>query len=369
MPGSFHQPRQILLDAVRARVTPCAVAEVGTHAGPIWNEAAGALTYDAAGPATALTVFDLASLTKVVATTALAMRLVDAGRLHLEAPLREYLPRWDAPDRSAVTIIDLLEHAAGLPAVLPLYEAHAGTSAFEQAICDAPLAYPPRTRSVYSDLGFIVLGFVLANVAGRALDEHFTALVDDLALARAPDVLRYRPLDTGVAPAGIAPTRFDDRRGRPLRGEVDDRNGEALGGVAGHTGLFGTAAAVGRFARGMLAGARGDQAAARRPATAETIRRFLMASAVPGSSRALGWDRMRPTSSCGTRMSSEAFGHTGFTGTSLWIDPVADAYVVLLTNRIHPIVGSADGIRALRRRFHDAVMKEVAGPPDGRPAS
>ena len=156
---SLSAPRQILLEAVRARVTPCAVAEVGTVAGPVWQDAVGTLTYEHDAPAaTVETVFDLASLTKVIATTTLAMRLVDAGRLHLDERVRTYMPGWNAPDRAAVTVSDLLEHASGLPAVLPLYEVHVGRAAIEAAICRAPLDYPPRTRSVYSDPGFILLG-------------------------------------------------------------------------------------------------------------------------------------------------------------------------------------------------------------------
>jgi len=361
MSAPFRQPRQLLLDAIRARITPCAVAEVGDRMGPVWRSAVGTITYDAgAAPATSQTVFDLASLTKVVATTTLAMRMVDAGRLRLQSPLREHLPGWTERDRAAVTVADLLEHASGLPAVLPLYRSHAGRAAIERALCDAPLAYRPRTRSVYSDPGFMLLGFILADIGGLPLNSQFRALVAELGLAPAPEVLRYGPIGEPGETWQVAPTQFDEWRGRLLRGEVDDRNGEVLGGVAGHSGLFGTAAAVGNFARGMLAGMRGDESAHGVPAAVDTIRRFLTPSLVPGSSRALGWDTMRPTSSCGTRMSAEAIGHTGFTGTSLWIDPGADAYVVLLTNRVHPAAGSTDGIQTLRRAFHDAVIEELS---------
>ncbi len=353
-------PRQILLDAVRSRVTPCAVAEVGTAAGPVWQDAVGTLTYEHGAPAATIeTVFDLASLTKVIATTTLAMRLVDAGRLQLDERVHTYLPDWTAADRAAVTVADLLEHASGLPAVLPLYEEHAGRAAIQAAICGAPLDYPPRTRSVYSDPGFILLGFLVAELGRAPLDVQFDAMAVELGLARGSGCLRYGPLiaaacATPNASTNIAPTQFDGWRGRLLQGEVDDRNGAALASVAGHTGLFGTVSAVGRFAAAMLAGIEGT--ANRAPATTPTIRRFLAPSSVPGSSRALGWDRMRPTSSCGTRMSPEAFGHTGFTGTSLWVDPGAASYAVLLTNRVYPSAGSSDGIQSLRRLFHDAVM-------------
>ena len=155
----------------------------------------------------------------------------------------------------------------------------------------------------------------------------------------------------------MAPTRFDPWRGRLLVGEVDDNNAWALGGVAGHAGLFGTVGAVGCFASDWLHDLRGVGAAHdERMAPRRVLEEFLTPSAVSGSSRACGWDLMRPTSSCGSRMSARAFGHTGFTGTSLWIDPERDVYVVLLTNRVHPAAGTSDGIQALRRAVHDAVL-------------
>jgi len=144
----------------------------------------------------------------------------------------------------------------------------------------------------------------------------------------------------------------DDRRhGRTLVGEVHDNYAAALGGVAGHAGLFGTAPAVGRFARAILSAARGDEHAG---LSTERVKQFTTRSSVPGSSRALGWDTMLPSSSCGTRMSPAAFGHVGFTGTSLWIDPTRDRYFVLLTNRAAG-GGTLDDMRLVRRAFHDAL--------------
>jgi CubicO group peptidase (beta-lactamase class C family) len=152
-----------------------------------------------------------------------------------------------------------------------------------------------------------------------------------------------------------APTEHDTWRGRTLVGEVHDENAWALGGAAGHAGLFGTAAAAGSFARAALHTLSGTGVLAR----PETLRRFIVRTEVPGSSRALAWDTMLPTSSCGTRMSPTAIGHTGFTGTSLWIDWERDLYIVLLTNRVHP-TRENQLIRGIRPRFHDAVMAEIA---------
>jgi CubicO group peptidase (beta-lactamase class C family) len=153
-----------------------------------------------------------------------------------------------------------------------------------------------------------------------------------------------------------APTEIDAWRGRMLAGEVHDENCWALGGAAGHAGLFGTAAAVGSFARAVLGTLAGDSILSQ-PAT---MRTFVQRGDVPGSSRALGWDTMLPTSSCGTRMSPTAIGHTGFTGTSLWIDWERDVYVVLLTNRVHP-TRENQAIRDIRPRVHDAIMDALAG--------
>jgi CubicO group peptidase (beta-lactamase class C family) len=159
----------------------------------------------------------------------------------------------------------------------------------------------------------------------------------------------------------VAPARAEDERGRLAAGEVADTNAWAMGGVAGHAGMFGTAAGVGAFARAVLAGVRGVGGGPGAVAEPATVRRFVTRSSVPGSSRALAWDTMLPSSSCGTLMSGAAFGHTGFTGTSLWIDPRADVYAVLLSNRVHPQAEDAEGIRAVRRAFHDAVMATMAG--------
>ncbi len=352
----------LLGEAVHARVAPAVVAEVGRSDGPPWAMAFGSLTYDATAPAAGLeTIFDLASLTKVIVTTTMAMRLADAGRLDLAMPVGAALPAWRGADRAAATISDLLTHSAGLPAVVPLYERAAGRAAFERAICGLPLEFPPGSASLYSDLGFMLLGFILSDAGGASLEAQLAPLAENLA-APGDTPMRFGPVSAwdGEWPGDerVAPTQIDAwRGGRLLRGEVDDRNAAALGGVAGHAGLFGTTGAVGRFAREMLRARRGDVTTLDvRPAT---VARFTSRVGVPRSSRALGWDTMLPTSSCGTLMSAAAFGHTGYTGTSVWIDPAADVYAVLLTNRVHPAAGSADPIRRLRRAFHDAVMRAV----------
>jgi CubicO group peptidase (beta-lactamase class C family) len=344
----FDRARELLIDAIARRAFPAASVEVGTSSDVLWREAFGRLTYDAGSPTTRLdTVFDLASLTKVIAATGVAMRLVERRALDLEDPIDTWVAEWRGDDRAGVTIEDALSHTTGLPAWLPLYRDYRGNQ-FASAIGRLALEYPPRAKSVYSDLGFILLGFALEAAGGMTLDKAF----DDLHARLGLGDLTFLPLEDWRG--RTAPTEYDPVRGRLLVGEVHDDNAAALGGVAAHAGLFGTSSAVGRFARIALGVRTGKT---REPALAshETIVRFTTRRNIENSSRALGWDTMLPTSSCGTKMSASAFGHTGFTGTSLWIDPEVDVYIVLLTNRVHPSRAN-DEIRLVRPAFHDAVV-------------
>lgn len=357
----FGRAADILREAIAAHAFPAASVEVGTRESVLWGEAFGTLTYAADADATTTgTVFDLASLTKIICTATLAMRAVDEGLLRLDDRVAEWLPEWRGADRAGVTIHDLLAHCSGLTAYLPYYRDLTGRVEFRQAIATSPLEYAPRTQAIYSDLGFILLGFILEEARGRAATGA-AGTTDPSTLLAA----QFRRIATYVTPQPLtfnpprdwrihtAPTEHDVWRGRTLVGEVHDENAWALGGAAGHAGLFGTAAAVGAFARAVLHTVQGAGVLAR----PETMQTFITRSEVPGSSRALGWDTMRATSSCGTMMSAKAIGHTGFTGTSLWIDPARDLYVVLLTNRVHPS-REPNLLKAVRPRFHDEVMRE-----------
>ena len=353
--SGFAAAARILDEAVGARVCPAAVAEVGSSSGRHWRHAAGRLTFEAdSPPATCETIFDLASLTKVISTTTLAMHHVDAGLTPLELPVAAALRTWRGAEREMVTVRDLLAHASGLTAHLPFYRDHEGRTDFrnvradfETAIGQLPLEYAPRTRSIYSDLGFILLGFILADrhPARASLETQFSAV----AGRRGWGQIRFCP--PRAWRGRTAPTERDPWRRRTLVGEVHDENAAVLGGAAGHAGLFGGVGPVGRFARDVLANLDGDGPLA----SAATFDVFRTRTTVPDSSRALGWDTMLPTSSCGSRLSPAAIGHTGFTGTSLWIDPAADRYIVLLTNRVHPS-RTNQRILAVRPTFHDAVM-------------
>ncbi len=202
---------------------------------------------------------------------------------------------------------------------------------------------------MYSDLGFMLLGFILGDHG--TLPGRFDAMRSHMGIVE--DVQFHPP---AVWKPRTAPTEIDPWRGRLLVGEVHDENAAALGGAAGHAGLFGTAAAAGQHARHLLQVLDGKVGAFQRA----TVEEFITRRAdVPGNSRALGWDTMLPGSSCGSRMSPRAFGHTGFTGTSLWIDPDRGVYVVLLTNRVHPSRAN-DAIKQVRPTVHDAVMDALA---------
>jgi CubicO group peptidase (beta-lactamase class C family) len=361
--NAFDTPAAILADAVAARAFPAAVAEVGRADAVLWRQPFGRLTYDEHSLDTTFdTIFDIASLTKVIATTTLAMRALDAGAIALDDPIARWLPDWYGADRGAVTIEDLLAHASGLPAYLPFYRDCTGRAEFEAEICRVALEYPPRTQSIYSDLGFILLAFVLEDARsgrppgarGHVLNPATTFAAQFRMLA---SFLTHEPLCFNPSRATrqrIAPTEFDAWRGRLLCGETHDENAWALGGAAGHSGLFGTAAAVGTFARAVLRTIAGEEILAK----PDTFRRFIRRTNVPGSSRALGWDTMLPTSSCGTLMSPTAIGHTGFTGTTLWIDWERNLYVVLLTNRVHP-TRENNAHKRIRPAFHDAVLRAL----------
>ena len=349
---------RLVAQAITDRAFPAAAIETGTGERMTGRRAFGHLTYEEDAPPTREdTIFDLASLTKVIATTTIVMRAVDEGRMGLDERVAARLPHWRGNDRESVTIADLLEHASGLTAYLPFFRDYQGRAEFERAICTMALEYAPRSQSIYSDLGFILLAFILEDVFQAPFADVFDGALGRIVrqsclLFNPPRELRNR----------CAPTELDLWRGRLLQGEAHDENCWALGGAAGHAGLFGTAEAVGIFAREILRPLRGErrQPEDSRLARPETIARFVRRSTVPGSSRALGWDTMLPTSSCGTRMSARAVGHTGFTGTSLWIDPERDLYVVMLTNRVHP---SRDNhlIQAVRRAVHDAILGSGIG--------
>jgi serine-type D-Ala-D-Ala carboxypeptidase len=346
--ASFAAARDVLQRAT-GQAFPAAVVEVGDTTRPLWCEAFGRLTFDErASPAREDTIFDLASLTKVLSTASLVMRDVERGAIGLDDRVSRYVNAWSGNDRADVSIRDLLSHSSGLPSHVRFYHDHQGKDAYEAAICATPLAYPPRSKSIYSDLGFMLLGFILER--SSPLPARFDAMLTQMGGIQD---LQFNPPE--IWKKRTAPTEEDPWRQRMIVGEVHDENAAALGGAAGHAGLFGTAPAVGDVARHILQVLDGRVGAFRR----ETLEAFVSRRAgIPDSSRALAWDTMLPTSSCGSKMSPRAFGHTGFTGTSLWIDPDRQIYVVLLTNRVHP-TRKNEGIQDVRRALANAVVDEI----------
>ena len=351
-PQRFGRAGEVLERHVRERSTPGAVGLLVRGGGGVACWVAGRHTYEPDAPEVSENdLYDLASLTKVVVTTSICMALQPG--LDLDERVGEYVPAYQGDGRDGVTIRLLLAHCAGLPAHQRFFETCQGKEAVLAAACRTPLAYPPGTRTIYSDLSFLLLGAAVERVGGAPLEELARRYVfGPLGMAET----MYLP---GRELLGrIPPTEFqaEQRRGL-IHGQVHDGNAWAMGGVAPHAGLFGTAADLGCFLRVILNGGKHEGT---RVFSGTAIRRFSSrAGLAPGSTRALGWDTVsKAGSSAGRRLSARSFGHTGFTGTSVWVDPGRDVGVVLLTNRVHP-TRENQGIRRLRPEFHDAAMEAV----------
>jgi len=320
-------------------------------------DALGRFTYEDSPAVTPVTVYDIASITKVMATTAAAMLLHQRGTLNLDTPIGEILPGFVVGRDSSklackVTLRHLLAHNSGLPGYRELFRTAMTPAALYQACLSLPLEGESGTRTEYSDMGFILLGKALEMLAGDSLDGWVRHQI-------------LKPLGMGASgfcpPAStrmaIAPTEIDhDLRERILQGEVQDGNAFLLGGVAGHAGMFSNVPDLLRFSQAIL-GAR----PAREKASlfhAETVNLFAERQAPEGSSRALGWDTPSGESSAGRYFSPRSIGHLGFSGCSLWIDREAQLAIVLLTNRTWPD-RAAEGIRSVRPAFHDALRTAV----------
>jgi CubicO group peptidase (beta-lactamase class C family) len=352
--GIFARPYSILQEAIAQHAFPAASIAITHRGGLVALKAFGRFTYEPNSPAvTPTTLFDLASVTKVVATTSMAMLLYERGLLDLDAPVDAIVPEFlqavsDAR-RHNVTLRMLLAHSSGLPAYEKLFlKAHTRDELLQAAFA-TPLASNPGSSADYSDIGFILLGVALERLADESLDrfcqrELFAPLGMINTTFNPPKEIR----------AQIPPTT-DDRscRHRVIQGEVQDENASVLGGVAGHAGVFSTAADLARFAHAILN--------AGRPVlrNTETIALFTRRDSVPpGTSRALGWDTPSAPSQSGNHFGPTSFGHLGYTGTSLWIDPDRQLSITLLTNRTWRDC-SNQAIKQVRPRFHDAVIEAL----------
>jgi CubicO group peptidase (beta-lactamase class C family) len=343
---------------IRKGIYPGAVVVIGNSRELLHAERYGRFTWNprSSRPRSDSTLWDLASLTKVVGTTGAAMRLVDAGVLQLDAPVARYIPAFTGAGRELVTVRMLLNHTSGLRAYLPFFRtATTREEAVAQLVAD-PLARLPGTSAVYSDLNAILLGLVIEHATGERFDsvvarEVLEPLGMRQTLFRPPASLWHR-----TAPSGNV--------GKvPVAGQVNDLNAVLFGGAAGHAGLFGTGRDLARYAQAWLRLGRLESGETWvRP---ETMREFLMASPNAGS-RLLGWDSPdpsydKPSSVFGRLLSPLAFGHTGWTGTALWIDPARDLFVVFLTNRsFDPRARrSIEALRDIRASVSDAAARAV----------
>jgi CubicO group peptidase (beta-lactamase class C family) len=345
----------VLEKAVADHAFPGGVLAVGYKDDLIVHEF-GRQTYDAKSPAIKVdTIYDAASLTKPVVTTTLVAMQVETGRIGLDLPVARYLPEWnDGPNadwRKTVTVRNLLTHSSGLPAHKDYFLTLHSKREFIAAICKEPLEYAPGTKTVYSDLGFILLGEILERSTGKSVDQ----------LAHEQIFSHLDLSDTMFNPAKnllgrIAPTENDATfRKRQVQGEVHDENAFALGGVAGHAGLFTTAGDLAVFCQMLL---NGGIYGHHRLLNLSTISQFTTPQALSGNTRTLGWMTPTPNSSSGRYFSPHTFGHLGFTGTSIWIDPDRQLFVILLTNRVYPTRDN-DKIAAVRPAVHDAVMESL----------
>ena len=313
---------------IKAGGYPGASVVVGRKGAVVWQKGFGRLgwTSDASSVTADSSIYDLASLTKVVGTTTALMILFDEGKVHLDDQVVKFIPEFTGDGKETVTIRQLLEHRSGLPAGRDLWRIAHSPEEARAAVIATPLIARPGAQYEYSDLGADMLGFVVEKVSGQPLDQFLAARVFTPLGMRDT---RFRP-DASLR-GRIAPTEINPPRGYPLRGEVHDENAYALGGVAGHAGLFSTASDLAIFAQMML---NGGEFNGTRIVADSTVKLFT--TRAPGAgTRALGWDTCDGEYGCGKYMGSESYGHTGFTGTSLWIDPEHEMFVILLTNRVH----------------------------------
>jgi len=300
------------------------------------------------------TIYDVASLTKVVGTAAAVMILFDEKKIDLDERVVNYLPTFNGGEKDKVTIRQLLTHTSGLPAGRDIWRITRSPLEARAAVVGSSLEARPGTRYIYSDLGADLLGLLVEVVSGEPLDKFldrrvFAPLGMNNTFFRPADSLRYR----------VAPTEVTPPRGYPLRGEVHDENAYALGGVAGHAGLFSTAADLSVFAQMMLNGGEynGVQIISR-----TTVELFTSRSV---GHRALGWDTAEGDYGSGRFLGPTAYGHTGFTGTSMWIDPERQMFVILLTNRVHAAraLRPAKVISDVRADLSDAAVLAVLDGP------
>jgi len=341
----------IVRDGIGDGVYPGAVVVVGTADTVLLAKGYGRLTWNSGSgvPSPDSTLYDLASLTKVVATTPAIMLLVDRGLIDLDRPVRDYLAGFVGEGKDAVTVRHLLSHTSGLRAFLPLNTLADDAEDARDLVMSEPLRWRPGARVEYSDLNAMLLGWIVEAVSQTPLDEFVR---DELHVPLGMNQTQFNLPRSARARA--AP--INAWRGQPIKGVIHDQNAARLNGVAGHAGLYSTGRELALFAQMQLRrGTLDDGVSLLRPATVDAFTR-------PGRGhRALGWATNDTTSSddTGTLLSPQAYGHGGFTGTSIWIDPSHNVFVILLTNRVYAPRNrrSITRLKAVRGRLADAALR------------
>jgi CubicO group peptidase (beta-lactamase class C family) len=356
----WHTVTSFLDSVVAAGAAPGAVLGVSVN-GARFLHASGQLGADDPTPVEPATVYDLASVTKVVSLTTALMLAVEERKIDLDRPIVHLVPGFSGSGKERVTVRMLLAHASGMPAWRPLFRETTGRGEAIELAVSTPLRWPPGTREVYSDLGLIILTHAVEKVYGERLDSLFQRRVSG---PLGMHTVRFLP--PAEIRRRIAPTELQLWRGRILHGEVHDENAAVMEGVSGHAGLFGSASDLLTFAEWVLDGWTSGQAdngkassvgSSDPPFVSRSVFREFThrQSLVTGSSRALGWDTPTPDGSAGRFLSQNSIGHTGFTGTSIWIDPERQLAIVLLSNRVNPTRNNPRW-NPLRGRIADLVM-------------
>jgi serine-type D-Ala-D-Ala carboxypeptidase len=367
--GKFQSITQMLASRIEAGDFPSAVYLIAESGQPIFADAVGdAVREPEPHPATLETIYDLASLTKPLITGLLCARLVERGELTLDSPVAKYLPEFHRPDKNTITVRELLTHTSGLPAWRPLYLLTNGAKdAALSAVAGEPLQYQPGERVTYSDLGFITLGFLLQRLSGQRL----AALAQEQIFA--PLGLQHTFFNpalaarTGVAACengnayerdmcerDFAGRLYDGWRNETIWGEVHDGNAYFLGGAAGHAGLFSTVTDTLQLANQFI----GSRSHLLKPETCELFRNNMTEGL--NEARSFAWQlALTKDSTAGSALPPNAFGHTGFTGTSCWIDADHERTFILVTNRTHNRALPFANINSVRREFHRLAVEAL----------
>lgn len=358
-PNALVRMDSLIIEFINTQAFPGAVLSVGKGLEIIKMTGYGAYTYRSRRRMLPESVFDLASLTKVVATTTASMLLYERGQLDIDAPVSHYLDAFNTPERQSITIRHLMTHTSGLPAWRPFYQdGIIARDAVLGEILSAELLTEPGEEYRYSDFGMISLALVIEEITGEPFDQWCTRNIFDPLGMRSTG---FR--STGEPDPDVVPTELDDYfRNRLIQGEVHDETAWSLGGVAGHAGLFSTALDLSQFAQMMVQRGSHD---GRAFLQASTIDQFTAVVDTSLSTRALGWDTRNlndEPSSAGLYFGPRSYGHTGFTGTSMWIDPDSEAWVILLTNRVYPTRDEYERFRGIRGLIADAAYEAFFWP-------